>query len=354
MNKATSLYLDVVRLFAALIVLASHLASQELSGGRFWFTKMFDQMAVIAFFILSGYVIGYVVLNKENTFLNYAISRFARIYSVVIPALLLTFAFDFVGLKINPELYINGPWAFNNETGEQNYTLALFMLHNVWSINQNPGINGPFWSLSFEWFYYFIFGVIWFFKGGKRFLGFGLLALLSGPEILVLFTLWYSGFYAYKRGVKKPVLQSFRNAAISLIALLMSFVSAYHLHDNTFLIPFVLRDAILSDFACGLFFAIHIYFSPALAQKIYFLLIKFEKTIRYFAAASFALYLFHRPIIQLVAALSPVSLTEVSYYISQWVIVFLIVLPLSKLCDDFKCVIKKRTNDIVTKFKEFK
>jgi peptidoglycan/LPS O-acetylase OafA/YrhL len=354
MNKSTSLYLDVVRFFAALIVLASHLASQELSGGRLWETKMFDQMAVVAFFVLSGYVIGYVVFNKEKSFGHYAISRFSRIYSVVIPALILTFVLDFIGLRINPSLYLEGPWPFNDESGTQNYTLAIFMLHNVWSIFQNPGINGPFWSLSFEWFYYFIFGAAWFLRGGKRVLCLVVLALVSGPEILSLFILWYLGFYAYKQGLEKPVLLSFKNAAISILALLMTIVSARYLHESTFTIPFILRDAILSDFACGFFFAAHIYYSPALAEKVSSPLVRFEKPIRYFAAASFALYLFHRPIIQFVAAISPVPLTEISYYVSQWIIVFLIVLPLSKFCDTFKNVIKKWINDAVTKFKESK
>jgi peptidoglycan/LPS O-acetylase OafA/YrhL len=99
---------------------------------------------------------------------------------------------------------------------------------------------------------------------------------------------------------------------------------------------------------------VHIYYSPALAEKVSYPLFKFEKTIRYFAAASFALYLFHRPIIQFVAAISPVPLTEITYYISQWVIVFLIVLPLSKFCDNFKNFIKKWMNDTATTFKEFK
>jgi|TARA_Y100001973_G_C5191528_1_gene331301 Predicted acyltransferases len=351
MNKATSIYLDAVRLIAALIVFASHLASQELSGGRLWFTKIFDQMAVVMFFVLSGYVIGYVAINKEKTLRVYAISRFSRIYSVVIPALILTFALDFIGVRVNPELYMNGPWPFNTETPGQNYALSFFMIHNVWSIFQNPGINGPFWSLSFEWFYYCIFAAAWFMRGNKRVFSLIFLALLGGPEILALLVLWYAGFYAYKAGARRPPPLSWKSATISVACLILTAASALHLHDSTFVIPYVLRDAILSDFACGLFFAIHIYFAPALAEKLSSLLIKFERPIRYFAASSFALYLFHRPIIQLIAAASPVPITELTYYIAQWLITLIVVLPLSALCDKWKIDIKKWANQTIDRLK---
>lgn len=347
MNKVTSLYLDAVRLIAALIVFASHLASQEISGGRLWYTKIFDQMAVVMFFVLSGYVIGYVVHNKEKTLRKYAVSRFSRIYSVVIPALILTVVLDFIGMHFNSGLYTDGPWPFNIETPEQNYMLSLFMLHNVWGIFQNPGINGPFWSLSYEWFYYCIFGAAWFMQGKMRFFFVVLFAIIAGPTILVLLSLWYAGFYAYKIGESKPASPSWSNASISILALFMTGLSASLLHDNTFVIPFIIRDAIISDFACGVFFAVHIYYAPALANKLGPLLTSFERPIRYFAAASFALYLFHRPIIQLVAAVSPVPLTELSYYAFQWVITFAVVLPLSSLCDKWKVSLKNWTNETI-------
>lgn len=56
-TKSFSVYLDVLRLCAALLVCFAHLSSFELSAGKFWHTKAYDQFAVMVFFVLSGYVV---------------------------------------------------------------------------------------------------------------------------------------------------------------------------------------------------------------------------------------------------------------------------------------------------------
>jgi peptidoglycan/LPS O-acetylase OafA/YrhL len=59
-------------------------------GGILWpFTYMGSE-AVMAFFVLSGFVIAYVADQRETTLQAFAAARLARLYSVIIPAMLLT------------------------------------------------------------------------------------------------------------------------------------------------------------------------------------------------------------------------------------------------------------------------
>ena len=61
MRRDFSLYMDVIRFFAAMVVFLSHSSSQSLTGGLFWQFKDYAQTAVIVFFVLSGYVIAFIV-----------------------------------------------------------------------------------------------------------------------------------------------------------------------------------------------------------------------------------------------------------------------------------------------------
>src|SRR5438105_11577903 len=95
----------MLRFVAAVLVVVSHASAQSLSGGFLWSLQYIGYPAVMIFFVLSGYVISYVASEKENTLSDYATSRLARLYSVLIPAIILTFAADSLGSVIDPHLY---------------------------------------------------------------------------------------------------------------------------------------------------------------------------------------------------------------------------------------------------------
>jgi peptidoglycan/LPS O-acetylase OafA/YrhL len=106
MKPAFSIYLDLIRFFAAIAVFVNHLSLNPFTKGIVpRQLSTYGDAAVIIFFVLSGYVIAYVVSAKERTALLYFSSRAARLYSVVFIALLLTFIFDTIGKSLNPEFY---------------------------------------------------------------------------------------------------------------------------------------------------------------------------------------------------------------------------------------------------------
>ena len=92
MTKALSLYLDVLRFGAAFTVFLAHYSVQRISGGFFWPSFAYGHTAVLVFFVLSGFVIAWVTETRERGLEDYVLSRAARLYSVIIPAFIITAA----------------------------------------------------------------------------------------------------------------------------------------------------------------------------------------------------------------------------------------------------------------------
>jgi len=90
LSAGFSVYLDLVRFGAAFVVFLAH---ARLTG-LFYDLPMLDNLAsqaVAAFFVLSGYVIT-ATTDAGRGWRYYAVARAARIYSVMVPALLLSLA----------------------------------------------------------------------------------------------------------------------------------------------------------------------------------------------------------------------------------------------------------------------
>src|SRR4029079_6548 len=147
MNRATSVYLDLLRFMAALMVFLSHLGGNI--GGHFLPSLApFGAPAVVVFFVLSGYVIAFVTANREATARDYTIARCTRLYSVVVPTVALTGLLDWIGSGVSPALYRK----FELLTGSGIWDLPACLLflnasgqHIVW-----PGSNEAYWSLGYE------------------------------------------------------------------------------------------------------------------------------------------------------------------------------------------------------------
>ncbi len=116
-NPAASAWLDWIRALAALIVFGGHLrvfclgdfsshhGHVPIAIKLFYHFIGLGHAAVIVFFVLSGFLVGGSVLNEflETGGLrikNYCVARVARIHSVLIPALILGAAADWVGWQV--------------------------------------------------------------------------------------------------------------------------------------------------------------------------------------------------------------------------------------------------------------
>src|ERR1700748_246533 len=99
MNRSTSLYLDLLRVIAAFGVVFVHADQPWFSNDLFVRPELGHRLVMI-FFVLSGYLIAFTVEKKDKGAKQYLIDRVSRLYSVVVPALILTFLFDSLGEKI--------------------------------------------------------------------------------------------------------------------------------------------------------------------------------------------------------------------------------------------------------------
>ena len=185
MSPRLSSFFDFARWAAALLVVATHvrqlllvdkvaLPHLTLPLAMLYRVTGLGEEAVIAFFVMSGYLVGGQVVRtlREDRFRlrDYAAARISRIYVVLIPALLCGALCDLAGLRWAD---VGGVYSRHAPLGEGSLTIAgaiadylnlktlignLAMLETI--VVERLGSNGPLWSLVNEWWYYVIFGCL--------------------------------------------------------------------------------------------------------------------------------------------------------------------------------------------------
>lgn len=305
MNRATSIYLDLARFIAAMVVFVGHLSGARFTGGLFWQAGPFMAEAVAVFFVLSGFVIGFAVDQREQTARDYAINRAARIYSVALPALAITFALDALGRTADPALY--APWWGYVADGRLGQCLAgLFFVNQLWFAQIPQGSDLPYWSLGYEVWYYVIFGMAVFARW--RVAGAVLAGLIAGPKILAMLPLWLLGLGCY-RLCSRITLSAVAGLCLWLVAIglwLCYEVWAVRHHRWLGFVPAALaRPELLQDYLVGVLFAAALlgfrFASPLIGAP----LLALAPPIRWAAGATFSIYLLHLPIAQFLATQMP-------------------------------------------------
>ncbi len=346
MTKETSIYLDMIRFIAACLVVIYHTSGMGVTGGFLWQISGYGSTSVMVFFVLSGYVIGFVVHTKEKNISDYLISRLSRLYSIIIPAIILTLVCNFLGPYTISDYY-QGPW---NEAQPQSYIkyiTSLFMLQNIWGIDLIPRNNGAFWSLSYEFFYYLLFAALFFYRGKKRFLITICIITIAGPAIITTAPIWGLGYFAYRlNSIKNFELNPI--VAVFLFSLSLVILAFSPIYRDLFRLDFnpykIFRSSIISDYIDGMAFFIHIVSIPYVIKKASKLLIFIKPGISWLANLTFSIYLFHLPLVRLVAGTSP-FVSETSSYqhiIFVYSVTFSIIILIGLPAERSKKLIKKR------------
>ena len=216
MTPEVSDRLHAYRLCAALLVLMTHAAQLGYTGPGHGALEGFGRLGVIAFFVLSGVVIAYVVESRHDCFRDYLAARLARLHSVLLPAMLLTFCADLAGRAWMPELYVTFPSPTDARTLAGAPLFPAFLY-------QGPGLalrwlsNSPLWSIAYEYWYYMLFGAWVYARGQRRWVLLLAAAAIAGTKILLLFPLWLAGVWLYRARVRIADLPS-RPVALAGIA----------------------------------------------------------------------------------------------------------------------------------------
>ncbi|WP_052216043.1 acyltransferase family protein [Sphingomonas sp. ERG5] len=225
-------HLDMIRGLAALLVLVGHvrgfvfidysdLTGTKLAAAPLYVIGGLGHQAVILFFALSGFLVGGRAMREIRqgrwNLPDYAVHRFARLWTALIPALIATALLDWIGrdlLRLNGygaeywDILSSGPFPGSDPTP----TLTSF-LGNIAFLQTIAvpvfGTNGPLWSLANEFWYYFLVPFAWMALAGRNISVvarmfsalFAIVVLILLPfPIIALGSIWVIGATAWSLG----------------------------------------------------------------------------------------------------------------------------------------------------------
>lgn len=360
MTKPVSLYLDLVRFSAALAVFTAHLGSYPFSKDVIWWRlSAYGTIAVTIFFVLSGYVIAHVASTREGNAANYFIARTARLYSVLLLALVLTFIFDKIGTTIDPALY-SIPKVLTKPESWQGY-LSTFFFVNEFQIFHFDGIsagtNGPLWSLSFEATYYLVAGLVLFTSRRVWLPASVIILLLAGRTITALLPVWALGYFIYNRNfganLPKIVLAVGALLTIFLIALMPNLLRFLPSDNYGIYMPWGRKPFdrnLTQDYLVAVLFAINIICVQNLFGIKANVPFSVERTIRWASTLTFPLYCMHYPALCVLTALSPWPASSVANAVFVSAVTMCLIVAVTPICDRLKFALRSLMRLVNVKF----
>ncbi|ELI8098729.1 acyltransferase family protein [Yersinia enterocolitica] len=163
-NQPNKVYeLESIRGVAALLIILVHIPS--------WNSNFYDwrfitnaYLMVELFFVLSGYVIYNAYANNISTgkdLVKFQFLRFARLYPVHILFLSVYVAIEIAKYIASVKFGVSSP---NSKPFVENNFIALlqniFLVQAIGSTGNHLTFNGPSWTISVEFYTYFIFGLV--------------------------------------------------------------------------------------------------------------------------------------------------------------------------------------------------
>ncbi|MFN3791158.1 acyltransferase family protein [Massilia sp.] len=204
-----SVLISLLRGLAALQVAAAHLRAQAYPGfatvqePSLAFQGLavatgFAYLAVIVFFVLSGWLVGGSLLNRldtERAIANYAVDRVTRLWIVLIPTFGAMVLFGMATATLDPA---RPSFALDNAYSAPAFIGNLVGLQNIFV--PEFGGNFPLWSLSNETWYYVLFPLlVMLFRTQSTFhrllilLAVAAIVHLLNEAILLYFSIWLLG-----------------------------------------------------------------------------------------------------------------------------------------------------------------
>lgn len=322
-GSQTSDHFDMVRGLAALGVLVNHLrylvfddyaevAGRNLLIKVFYVATGLGHQMVMVFFVLSGYFIAssvYRDLEKDRwSWRRYLTNRCVRLYVVLIPALLLTWGWDQLGIALSHDAPVYRGLGGQSVVNDVHLKSSLTdLLGNALFLQTLTvptfGSNGPLWSLSNEFWYYMLFPCLCLVLSPGISRKEKLLALLAGGaiafgcrELLDLLPVWLlgAGLAYLPRWVFLNDHPRLRHGL--LIVATGVFVAALCAARFKF-VPYQLG----SDYLVGITFALVVYLLLHIPKKSAGGWYAFAA--RHLAGMSYTLYLVHVPVLAFAVAM---------------------------------------------------
>src|SRR6185437_10745947 len=297
----TSVMLDLLRATAAQMVCVGHALSFFASNLRPTSLPYMQNVGVLLFFLISGFLITYTLVERSKapnySFGHFFIERFARIYSGLIPALVLIAIIDGAVVALTGDPTVLRFYTFKTMVAN------IFMLEGYQGVFPDIfqwsafGSASPLWTLGIEWQIYLFVGALFFMARNLRSAPFLIpIAVFFGQTPIHflfgafqvdgvgkgLFALWLGGSLIYL--ALRSSTPNFTLGMIVGIGGIAGFVMTAH--------PGAEYNFKLYPFLAAVFFGL-----VAATQSTHLLASsKIERPIRFFADYSFSLYLVHHTI----------------------------------------------------------
>lgn len=306
-NAAQSLLISALRGLAALQVAAAHLRAEMYPGLRtledpslaymgLAFITGFAHQAVVVFFLISGWLVGGSLMNrfgKPQALAHYAIDRVTRLWTVLLPTLLLSLGIGLaIGsaapgpIDVNPANDFSAAAFAGNLLGLQTVTVPEF------------GGNYPLWSLAHETWYYIQFPLLLLVIAGggvlRRAAAAAALILLLATlrdMISLYFAVWLLGA-AFSR-IRIDCGKAFQ--ALLLVLTLALFVYYRMRGNNDDLVP----ASFVQDLVCSIPFLLLLASFQRPLDKAAPAYVRANRIAVFFSEFSFSLYVVHVPVIYL-------------------------------------------------------
>lgn len=352
LEKDQSAFLDLLRGMAAVFVMIHHLKNTFFASysslnekytsnffvSAFYFLTGFGKIPVLLFFVLSGFFISRSIFkmlkDKRWSKEKYLIERITRLDLVLVPALLLTAFWDNLS-----RLVASGSNPIITNGGD--YGIAAFIENTLFLQTifcDAFGSNYPLWSLSFEFWYYMIFPLLFFIvisssRNKMRTLEIITLSIilltlsLKNPGIIKYFSIWLLGVVPILLSApKKSRFSIFILSQYKLISLLLVGVVLVAFRKDT-------SDNFFNEFVIGSIFSLIIYLtinSPSNSQRPNLKCFLNSFSVR-LAAFSYTLYLVHTPIIDFFINVSAASGFGVKWeptliHLSSYIILLILII----------------------------
>lgn len=319
LSEGSSVTLDLIRMVSAQIVVVGHLSRGlgVLPALQPPNVPYMQNVAVVVFFILSGFLISNVVITRlarpDYSFRVYFIDRFARIYTGLLPAVAFVLVLDAIQIAVAPDLYAHRD-AYDARTVAgnllmlQDFPLADEVDRLISGVEgasllavTSLGSGRTFWTLAIEWWIYLAFG--WMLLQGelrrhRPLVYWGLLVLLAPVPVYNLVSgrgdgltaVWLIGMLVFLALWRQVVPRLSKWSAAGVAVVFAALAGA--------------RGLITTD-------AYDLLFASLLAAALCFLLIstdqglvrygaRTQRVIRVMAAYSFTLFLTHLSVYELV------------------------------------------------------
>jgi peptidoglycan/LPS O-acetylase OafA/YrhL len=311
-------HLDMMRGLAALGVVVGHtrgfliighaaVAPHSIFDQLFYFVTGLGHQCVIAFFALSGFLVGGPALRDIITgrwhWGPYTLRRLTRLWTVLIPALLLTWILDTAGGGLGGHAGYEGAFYSQSFSGPSpaepaNLSLPTFFANTLFLqtiVAPVFGSNGPLWSLANEFWYYITFPfLLTALIGAGRVLGrlcnalIGIALVMFLPvEMMLLGAIWITGAIAHYAVSQQHRCRIIRHPAwgATVIMAVIMFLILDKLH------PRLLWDLMLGAAFAGMLSILT--FLPSLGET-------YQKVATALSNVSYTLYATHFPLLAFV------------------------------------------------------